>query len=109
MKAFIESLSLESGAILVAGLSVAVVWLLCRVFPFALRVLWALIVPFGLASSLYWLPVWFGADSSEYGVWAVGVIGAWFFAGFFPSAVLVLILQKRRAKRRATARPISPV
>ena len=33
MKAFIESLSLESGAILVAGLSVAIVWLLCRVFP----------------------------------------------------------------------------
>lgn len=100
MKAFIESLSLGSGAILVAGLSLGIVWLLCWVFPFALRVLWVLIVPFILACSIYWLPVWFGADASEYSVWAAGVIGAWFFAAFFPSAVLVLILQKLRAKRQ---------
>jgi hypothetical protein len=99
MKAFLESLSLDAGAVLVAGLSMDIVWLLCRVFPFALRILWVLIVPFILAYSIYWMPVWFGADASEYVAWA-WVVWIWFFAGFFPSSLLVLILQKRRAKRQ---------
>ena len=97
MRQLIESLSLGSGAILVAILSLAIVWLLSSVAPKPLRTLWAVIVPFVLAYCLYWSPVWFGADPSEYGVWKF-IIGVWFFAGFFPSAVLVLILQKRRAK-----------
>jgi hypothetical protein len=56
------------------------------------------IVPFVLAYCLYWSPVWLGADPLGYDVWKFLFIGAWFFAGFFPSAVLVLILQKRHAK-----------
>jgi hypothetical protein len=98
MKEVIESLSIGSGALVVAPLSIAVVWLLCSVAPKSLRSLWAVIVPFLFAYSLYWSPVWLGADPSEYGAWAVLGVGAWFFAGFFPSAVLILILQKRHAK-----------
>ena len=98
MKAFVESLSISSGAILIAVLSIGVVWLLCSVLPVALRPLWAVIVPLIFAYSLYWLPVWLGTDSSEYSVWAVLGVGAWFLSGFFPSAALVLILQKRRAR-----------
>jgi amino acid permease len=97
MKAFVNSLSLGSGAILIALLSVAVVWLLCSVVP-ALRSLWAVIVPFILAYCLYWLPVWLGAEASGFGAWAILFVGAWFFAGFFPSAVVVLILQKRERR-----------
>jgi len=95
VKIFVESLSLVSGAILIALLSVAAVWLLCRVLPAALRWLWVVVVPLVFAYSLYWLPVWLGADASEYSAWAVLFVGAWFLAGAIPSAATVLILRKR--------------
>lgn len=76
MKTFIDSLSLGSGAILIAVLSTGIVWLLCSVLPVALRWLWVVIVPFLLAYSLYWLPVWLGEDGSEYHAWAVLFVGA---------------------------------
>jgi hypothetical protein len=98
MKTFIESLSLGYGAILVALLSAGAVWLLCSVLPKVPEALWIVIVPFFFAYSLYWLPVWLGSDPSGYGVWAVLGVGTWFFSGFFPSAVLVIVLRKRRAK-----------
>jgi hypothetical protein len=97
MKNFVESLSLGSGAILIAVFSVGVVWLLCFVLPVALRWLWVVIVPFLFAYSLYWSPIWLGADRSEYSIWAVLGVGAWFLSGAIPSAVLVLILRRRRA------------
>ena len=101
MKSVLESLSLTSGAILIAIISLSVVWLLCSVLPFALRAIWVVLVPFVFAYSLYWLPVWLGADASGHSVWAIWFVGIWFFAGFFPSAEMVLILQKRRAKRQS--------
>jgi hypothetical protein len=98
MKAFIESLSLVSGTVLVALLSVVVVWLLCSILPKVREELWVVIVPFALAYSLYWLPVWLGSDPSAYGAWEFLGVGAWFFSGFFPSAALVIVLRKRRVK-----------
>ena len=57
------------------------------------------IVPFVLAYCLYWSPVWLGnEDSSGYDVWELMIV-PWALAGFFPSAILVLILQKRRAAK----------
>lgn len=100
MKTFVDSLSLGSEAILIALLSVGVVWLLCSVLPASLRSLWAVIVPFSLAYCLYWLPVGLGVGRSEYGAWAILGVGAWFLAGFLPSAVVVLILQKRERRVR---------
>ena len=96
MKAFVESLSLTKGAILVALVSVGVVWLLCAAFPRTLRAPWVVLVPFIFAYSLYWLPVWLGADASGYDVWK-GIVVMWFLAGFFPSAALALILQRRES------------
>jgi hypothetical protein len=40
------------------------------------------IVPFSLAYCLYWLPVWLGAEPSEFSAWAILFVGAWFLAGF---------------------------
>ena len=95
---FLESLSLGSGALLIAVLSMGVVWLL-RSLPKTLHSLSVVIVPFILAYCLYWLPFWLGSDDvSQYGAWAGLGIGAWFLAGFFPSAVMVLIIQRRRAR-----------
>ena len=99
MKTFFESLSLGSGALLVALLSMGVIWLLRTILTKNLHSLSAVVVPFVLAYCLYWFPVWLGSDDvSQYGAWAGLGIGAWFLAGFFPSAMMVLIIQKRRAR-----------
>jgi hypothetical protein len=104
MKALVESLSLGSGAILVAILSAGVVWLLSSVFPESLRKVWVVIVPFAFAYCLYWSPAWLTEGSefdralirSEYRTWAFLCIGAWFLAGAIPSAAIVAMLRKRR-------------
>ena len=98
MKTFLESLSLRSGALLIAVLSMGVLWLVRPRLPKNLHSLSVVIVPFILAYSLYWSPVWLGSDPSEYGAWSVIVIGTWFLAGFFPSAIMVSVIQKRRAR-----------
>ncbi len=99
MKTFIQSLSLTSGAILLAFVSAAVVWLLCFVFPVSLRKLWVVIVPLALAYCLYWSPVWFfGEPSWEYHIWTFVFLVPWFLAGAIPSAVVVLILEKYRPR-----------
>jgi hypothetical protein len=99
MKTILESFSLGTGALMVALLSMGIVWLLRSRLPKTLHSLSAVVVPFVLAYCLYWSPVWLGSDDvSQYGAWAGLGIGAWFLAGFFPSAVIVLIIQKRRAR-----------
>ena len=105
MKTYVESLSLGSGAILVAILSAGVVWLLCFVCPVALRKLWVVIVPFTFAYCLYWSPVWLGASLSEYTTWEFVVIPPWFLAGAIPSAAIVLLLRKRRSSVQAPRSP----
>lgn len=99
MKLFLESFSLGSGTLLIALLSMGIVWSLRSWLPKNLHSLSSAVVPFVLAYCLYWSPVWLGSDDvAQYGAWAGLVIGAWFLAGFFPSAVMVLIIQKRRAR-----------
>jgi hypothetical protein len=97
MKAILEGLSLGSGALLIAVLSVGVVWLLSSLLPKGLRWLWVVIVPFIFAYCLYWSPVWLGSDPSEYSAWAVLIVAVWFLAGAVPSVVMVLIIRKRRS------------
>lgn len=98
MRTFVESLSLGSGAILVAVLSAGVVWLLSSVSPPTLRMLWIAVVPLIVAYCLYWSPVWLGADPSEYHAWAFVVVLPWFLAGAISSAVVVWIRHKRGSK-----------
>ena len=97
MKTFIQSLSLTSGAILLALVSPGVVWLLCSVFPVSLRRLWVVIVPLVLAYCLYWCPVWFlGEPSWDLHNWQFVFLVPWFIFGAVPSALVVWILEKRR-------------
>jgi hypothetical protein len=96
IKLFLESFSLGTGALVVAVVSLAVVWLLSSVLPLRLGALWVAVVPLGLAYCLYWLPVWLGSDPLEYGAWQFLVVGAWFLSGFIPSAILLRYLRKRR-------------
>src|SRR5579859_2443877 len=87
VKTFLESLSIGSGAVLVAVFSAVLAWL------------GAALVPLVLAYSLYWLPVWLGANPSEYFSWAFLCIGAWYLAGVVPTVVVVVVVGKYRAKR----------
>jgi uncharacterized membrane protein len=106
MVASIESLSLTSGAFLIAIVSAGIVWLLYVVGPKDLREVWVVVVPFGLAYCLYWAPVWFAQGSeyeralikSEYRNWQFLFIIAWFLAGAIPSAAIVSLLRNRRAR-----------
>ena len=97
MKVFLESLSLTSGALLIAVISAVAVWLLGTLLPKAPRWAWALLVPLLLAYCVYWSPVWLGSDDvSQYSAWAVLVIGTWFVAGALASALVLFFFRKQR-------------
>jgi len=96
MVKLIQSLSLSSGAVLIAIVSSATVWLLGQVSPSRLRKLWIVIVPAVLAYCLYWSPVWFaGEPGSEYSTWQFAFYIPWFLAGAIPSALVVRFVLKR--------------
>lgn len=97
MKDFLNSLSLGSGAAIVAVCSALLAWPLCHMRQGIFRWLGAVVTPLVLAYILYWLPVWLGANPSEYFSWAFLFISTWFLAGIVASLVVVIILGKRHA------------
>ncbi len=62
------------------------------------RVIWflPLAAPMVVSYSLYWLPVWMGADAAEFGAWAGLFIIPWYVAGAGASAYLVFLLRSLR-------------
>jgi hypothetical protein len=106
VKAFLQSLSFSSGAVLIAILSAGFVWLLCFACPSSLRKVWVVIVPLALTNCLYWSVAWLEADGdeyrralvmSDYRMWAPLFIVAWFLAGAIPSAAVVRIFFAQKA------------
>lgn len=96
MAKFIQSLSLGTGALLIAIVSSASAWFLGRAFP-RLNGAWLLVVPAVLTYCLYWSPVWFaGEPGSEYGTWQFVFYVPWFFAGAIPTALVLRFVLKRR-------------
>jgi len=101
MKALAElfDLSLASGAVFVAALSAMIAWALCYIRSKVARWIGAAFAPFVLSYCLYRSPVWLGANPDEYSSWALLFIGSWFLAGIIPSAGIVFVGGRRRAKR----------
>lgn len=97
MKNLLESLSLGSGAAIVAVASVLLASIWHWVAKGKATWLVALLLPFLLSFSLYWSPVWLGANPSEYSSWELLFVGAWFLAGAVPSVLMVLIFRRHRA------------
>jgi hypothetical protein len=97
MKNSLESLSVGSGAILIALLWAAVVGLLCYMLPVALRRLWVVLVPIIFAYCLTGYR--FGSELTHLNAapGAVLGVGTWFLAGTIPSAAIVVILRKRHS------------
>jgi hypothetical protein len=96
VKALLQSMSLGSGAVIIAVCSALVSGLWCWVRPGMSAWLVAFLVPFIVSVCLYWAPVWLGANPSEYSSWALLFIAPWFLAGAIPSAVVVFILRRGR-------------
>jgi Flp pilus assembly protein protease CpaA len=97
MRQFVESLSLGSGAGIVAALSALLTWVLFKL-PRG-RAVWLLplALPLLISYSLYWLPVWMGAgDVAQFGAWAVLSILPWYLVGACTSACVVLLLRSLR-------------
>jgi len=98
VQAFFQSLSLTSASVLVAVISTVAALLIGRITSAVARWFAALLFPFVFAYSVYWMPVWLGADGSEYLAWALLGVGVPFLAGLGPSAVVTFIVT-RHAKR----------
>jgi hypothetical protein len=97
MRHFVESLSIGSGAGIVAVLSALLTWALFK--RARGREVWLLTfaTPLVISFSLYWLPVWMGAgDVAQFGAWAVLFILPWYIAGAGTSVFVVLLLRSLR-------------
>ena len=99
----VQSLTLQSGAVVVALVSALLAFVWVRLPP-TLMWLLGLVAPLVIAYSLYWLPVWQGASSSEYSTWAPLFIAPWYAAGAVLSS-LVIYLDIRRRRRRTAQGP----
>lgn len=93
------SLSLGSGAVVVALCSALLAWPLSYVLPAVVRWLLALGVPALVAFALYWLPVLLGSsDAAQYSAWQFLVLGVWFLAGLTASVMVTLLLGRGRSR-----------
>jgi len=96
MRESLESLSFGSLAGIVALISVllSIVWanLPSRIVGWVV----AVIAPFIVAYSLYWLPVWLGADDLEFGAWAGVFIVPWYLIGLIASSLGVFLFRRPR-------------
>jgi hypothetical protein len=90
------------GVVLVSAI-LAFVWTRIRSTP--LRWLLALSVPLVISYSLYWSPVWLGADSSEYSAWAPLFIVPWYIAGAAMSSLVIYLVDWRQRRRTNQSGP----
>jgi hypothetical protein len=98
VRAFLESLSLGSGAVLVAVLSAAIAWIVGHIRATALRWFAAILAPFALSYVCYWLPVWLGGSQDEHSAWEFLIVGVWFFAGVVASVVVTFIVRRHATR-----------
>jgi hypothetical protein len=95
VQAFFQSLSLTSASVLVAVISAITALLIGRIRSAVARWFAAVLFPFALSYSVYWMPVWLGADGSEYPAWALLGVGVPFLVGLVPSAVVMFVVARR--------------
>jgi hypothetical protein len=94
VQAFFQSLSLTSASVLVAVVSGIAALLIGRITSAITRWFAAVLVPFVLAYCVYWMPVWLGADGSEYLAWALLGVGVPFLAGLVLSALVTIVVAR---------------
>jgi len=100
----VQSLTLQSGAVVVAFASALLAFVWIRLPTPTLRWLLALSIPLVISYSLYWLPVWRGANSSEYSTWAPLFIAPWYVVGAVMSSFVIYLDARRRRRRMRQGR-----
>ena len=98
LREVIEPHSIGSGALEVAVLSSVFAVLFAFIRRPAFR--WAAILgaPALFAYSLYWMPVWLGADASEYAPWMLIVVTPLWVAGASASTLVALAIRRLRKR-----------
>jgi lysylphosphatidylglycerol synthetase-like protein (DUF2156 family) len=95
MRDLLSSLSLASGAVVVASICVALAFV-CAGFTTSWRWILATAISFLLATLLYWSPVVLGSSAGEYFAWAPLVIGVWWLSGVASFVVANFFVQRGR-------------
>ena len=98
VRAFLESLSLGSGALLIALLSAGLAWPVGHIPATALRWSGAVLIPFALSYVCYWLPVWLGGSQDQHSTWEILIVGVWFIAGLLASIVVTLFVARHATR-----------
>lgn len=97
MRHLIESLSPGSGAGVLAFLSALLTWVLFKAARGPVVWFLPLAAPLAVSYSLYWLPVWMGAeDGAQFEAWAGLFIVPWYLAGAGASLYVVVLLRSLR-------------
>jgi hypothetical protein len=100
MQEFFQSLSLTTASLLVAVVSGVAALLIGRFGSVVARWFAAVLFPFAVSYSVYWMPVWLGADGTEYLAWALLGVGLPFLAGLLPSVVVTFVVTRYADKSR---------
>jgi hypothetical protein len=103
----LESLTLQSGAVVVALVSALLAFVWARL-PRTQMWLLGLIAPLIIAYTLYWLPAWHRASPSEYSTWAPLFIAPWYVTGALLSSLVIYFDTRRRRRRMGRADHTSP-
>ena len=108
MLELIESLSLASGAVVVAVLS-ALTTLVCGVLWPARLWLAVVLAPLVLTLGIYWYPVLRGAAPVlEYVAWAIALVIPWLVAGLMASGLTAILLRLWRRMAHSRDRDTGP-
>ena len=94
----LESLSLPVVAAILAVVSAALAVAFARIRSRTVAWFAALLTPLLLSYALYWSPVWFGADPTEYETWSFVFIVPWFLAGAIASCLSLVVARRRRLR-----------
>jgi hypothetical protein len=100
MMAFIEPLSLPTGALVVALATLPLAFGTTWIRPRFVRLSCLVAIPISIAYSLYWSPIWFGGrPSDEYSAWMLVCVVPWSFVGVAASLTTFFAVQHYRINR----------
>ena len=104
MREMLQSLSLTSGAVVLAVVCGLIAYVASRATSLKAGAVVGVLASGVLSFSLYWAPVWLGAAAAEYSAWAVLIIGVWFIAGVVGAVGACLLFGWRQAQHNRLAK-----
>ena len=92
----LKSVTWGSGLFVLMCVAIPLGFLMARVKSAVVRWTTVVTVPFALAYTLYWAPVWLGGSSSdsEYGTWAFVAIAPWTILPAIVAITIVFVMRR---------------